>query len=1104
MAQTEREILDSLIPEAVIENITLETSTSGDQKGLIVRVRFTVSDIVNKDAIGQWFEQEEYEKYFKVRTLLTYYSEGYENIDDLKQISEFESIVALDAMGNKTSFSYNNSVNIFSFEKRYVLDAEPEYMVFEVLSSFDVEQMEQDYGIDLFSLSELASRKRKEITIFREGQLASESSVYIIAEGPTGGQVWDGPVHRLPLNPSVFATGTEPSEDSKRLEEVLVTNPNIQDFRAREEVKKLVIDEQTLVEGFTQRIRAGMAKRDEAESKVSDFISDLWITRNSQGEAKFVFIFDAASFFRKRSQYRKYYERMTPQQKAEIIREMLVPSIKIKRKRVRVIDGLRGRSVVDFSDEETMETIIETHKREGASSFNRQVTETGAIAQINISGVGNDSLFFITGTDYSIADVTGGVYSYGVSVEFLDTTRELLLKKLKVLNDNILRLKKVYNIMILPENYNSKNNTLTKEPVEIISEYNSSSSEDSLVDYAGSLAQFVDVIKRFTVSGKTIKYVRILSNFEKIKSPENLEVLISMMEEFLSISLSDIGESSSGFTGKNPLPSADYRISAEKFYTSPNKIFDASLPSNNGMEYLSNFSENVQEDVIKEIKTLSRDTGEIGLRVIDGAQFESRINTESRKLFTSDSLDLVVPILAEDGNYNPPVPITGPGSEFLSFSAFLRPNDEPLIIRDINDEANGRRFLSDNITTFTAETIAAIPGTPSYSPITNRKEASFLASHNVFFGESQTSKTLLLDDRGVSTENSRASDTPDINNIQNVYDRQEEREEAQAQKKFEEFVFSKMLEPLSSPALGTSDIFASSFETFDIVSNLSADTENQDSVWSNAPVSQRRSNFEQAPNIVKSLSLLDISPDLTRATRVPQSGTYKVNMNFLTKIQYLSGFGNENNMNTPIWTSLTLDVYRNNSDRNLLCRIKPYHHERLGIRVTNTKSPIFDSVFIVKPVEFFSVETGFERDMMSNSGEFASTSGVGASVAISSNEDTIKGRQAEASRLGVERFILRKRKALKEDERDRLEADRLAFTSNPENIFNPTGTNSPRLTPDARFVVENVYEPQLRALEAEIAELHTQITQKSREIIELERQVEELERQNEGLEGFIN
>ena len=106
-----------------------------------------------------------------------------------------------------------------------------------------------------------------------------------------------------------------------------------------------------------------------------------------------------------------------------------------------------------------------------------------------------------------------------------------------------------------------------------------------------------------------------------------------------------------------------------------------------------------------------------------------------------------------------------------------------------------------------------------------------------------------------------------MNNIQNVYDRQEERDEAQAQKKFEEFVFSKMLEPLSSPALGTSDTFASSGEPFDIVSNLSADVENQNSVWSNEPVSQRRSSFEQAPNIVKSLSLLNISPDLTRATR---------------------------------------------------------------------------------------------------------------------------------------------------------------------------------------------------------------------------------------------
>ena len=140
---------------------------------------------------------------------------------------------------------------------------------------------------------------------------------------------------------------------------------------------------------------------------------------------------------------------------------------------------------------------------------------------------------------------------------------------------------------------------------------------------------------------------------------------------------------------------------------------------------------------------------------------------------------------------------------------------------------------------------------------------------------------------------------------------------------------------------------------------------------------------------------------------------------------------------TPLYgLALTLDVYRNNGDRNLLCRIKPYHHERLGIRVTNTKSPIFDSVFIIKPVEFFSVETGLDESMVIESHDF--TPGANALV---------ESKRAQRTQLIGDRIILERIKEIKDAERDRVEQERRDFINNPENTFTPTGTFQPQLTP---------------------------------------------------------
>ena len=188
----------------------------------------------------------------------------------------------------------------------------------------------------------------------------------------------------------------------------------IQDFRLREEIKKFELSEER-IQTFEFLKREVTSKAELSRQSAKDFFSDFWLTRNAQGEAKFVFIFDAASFFLKKSRYREIFERLNALERYEIIRRVQIPSLKILRKRVRVVQDKNGRSVIDFKDEYSLKEIVETRKVANRGGFDKVVTDDGSIMQINITGVSanaleDNNLLFVTGTDYDIAGVTDGVY----------------------------------------------------------------------------------------------------------------------------------------------------------------------------------------------------------------------------------------------------------------------------------------------------------------------------------------------------------------------------------------------------------------------------------------------------------------------------------------------------------------------------------------------------------------------------------------------------------------------------------------------------------------------------------------------------------------------
>jgi len=876
MAKTETEILLSLVPEAEIESITFENNKSGDNKGIFVRIVYSISDVVEQDAIGTWFDQIQYEKYFQVRTELRFDGKSEITYDSpaLTKLGATDAGILIDEPLN------NSRVSKFRFEKTYKLAEQPKDMSFAVVSSFNIFQMERDFGIDLFRAEQRDTEKRQLVVIYSNEQL------------------------QYP----------------------------IQDFRIREELKKFELSEERM-QSFQYLARDVEVKKTWNREVANDFFSDLWITRNAQGEAKFIFIFDAISFFEKKSEYRDIYKRLSGFEKIELIREMQIPSLKIMRKRVKVIQDKNGRSVIDFKDKYSLEEIVETRKVGDSDTFDKVVADNGSIMQVEIEGISqsildDNNLVFITGTDYSIADVTDGTYAYGVSVEVIDTTRQILLRRLKTLNDRISLMREILALSILPKYYNSQTDLYEMPLEEIVAD------EIKTRDFKSAK----DIVKRtykVFLGDLSSENSRMINNFfrmDRIKSPKEVEMIIEVMETLLRNASNSIGESSDYYTGKKDASASDVRIIAEKYFTSPDKIFDSNIPKLEGMEYLSNFEDREPDEVMKEITSLSRDAGDIGVRVIDGGSYERRIQGEISKYFAAGTKEITLPMLDNETAGTNTVSLLGTGSEFLTISAVLNTVKQPAIFLGQND-TSASTVINKNDVFRNVE--RHLPGAPIYPSIDERQGASYLSKYGASFGDSSKARTLIDDDAGKTSSDSRTRSLPDtVIDVLEKETRKQAPEKFMAQKEFEDFVYDKVVKQVKS-----------SMKRLNIVSAANLQGGKEGSVFSKFSPIKRREIIERAPNQVVSYSVL--SEDLVK------EDAFTVSSEFLTKVSYLSGFEKDegkDNVSLPKWESLTLDTYRNNANKNLLCRIKPYHFEELGIRAANSRTPIYDAFFIISPV----------------------------------------------------------------------------------------------------------------------------------------------------------
>ncbi len=951
---TAREILGSVIPEIQLDNVTLETTSDGQTK---VRVNFCIYDLVDKNEIGTWFEQIEYEQYFRPSIELCYSSTEFDrsDIDELPTKEQVFPITGINLPETDYISSDGYRVNKFPFEFVTTLPNDPYYLKVKMTSEFDMDLLEQNEGVDLSFMgvqygTARYTRKVKSQLLIDERQ----------AKYP------------------------------------------FQDFRSRNLINKLEIDDTGIIAQFSRKYEEASRILKDSSSRANDFMSDFLLTRNAQGEAKFLFVFDARSFYNKKSEYRRYFSRLTPSDQRTVLARTDINYLRILRKRVRLTsDGLGKPTVVNFEDYESRKTLCETRKSANDSKFTTVSNDNAAIKQINIEAEGSSGLYFITGTDYEVARKNSGAYAYGVSISVLDNLKSILREKLEKTEGQVVELKRLYYKMSSPENYDAILN-LSKKPLAQIEPTAADRISNIIIDFKDTCSIFSN-----TFLSSDSKFQNLCDSMQQPSpSPELIEVFYTLMETLLFKARTDIGEpvkSSSPVSRR----SSDISIKAEKYYDTPEKLFDASIAKVDGMEYLVNFSENLPQSQLEEISSLAYDTGDIGLKVIDAATFERRFVSEVERFFSSANATITPQLTQGTTDIESQVSLTGTGSEYFTPSAFFSGNSSsPVSVSNVKDHNSLSTAIKTNLlSTGNLDNIGKLAGAPLLLPAKGSEEATFLAQQGAIFYDIEREVTLLKKELGNANRRAAVNETAERRR------RAAEIRSEEMARDFESFVFSKMSKVLSGPNLGTERT----------LNNSSGLSDGYEATVEGPGV--ELTDYERTPNPFRAFSLINTGQSaLTRFEEESiVQGTYSVSMSFLMKLEYLSGFEKnsegENLVMMPIFTPLTLDVYRENKNKNLLCRLNDYEAYKFGIRKTRTNKPVFDSVFIVQPVE--SIDRVTENRVFESSA--AETT---AAEIVGSTYDTVMSTyRAELQELQDQRFELKSAADLKAFEVDNFNGE---------------------------------------------------------------------------------
>ena len=677
--------------EWVYPPVNYTSTAKTTSSALLIKIQVMLKD--KKD--GTWSANEEVMKYLKVRILesrdnrfsdqiksATYsldpnsyrrslYSNYAKEItidvrDAMRNLHEYESIK--DSDGNMI---YNVVI-----EERFALsNAEPQHLSYFAVAFYDTEQMIEDYGLDLPNhLKKAVYSSVAAETVIDLGQVMDTATAYVLRDG---GQIYGGPKHQVPGRIQWWTGASHVPGVSKKLRKIPVPNITVQDNRKLDESEEIQIDFSQLESellGITGDISKVSNNTLSLYGVKPAYFTDLMLTRNSAGDAMYLFSFDYKKILQEQTKFGKLMTSPDENVAHQVISRCRVRHIKVYRNRVvkKMAKTRLGNDIEDivpikinnygsgydfeppemvaYASQQTTGRMPQAqlyrdqyghlvtsadlaHHEDEIVSLSSQVIipnrpkRVGSIEEIALSVQdANPGIRTFMGIDDSVSDLTDGLYQYSVEIEIQDSTInwfKTLTRQLKLERN---KLEEYYNEGIDARNYERTTDKFKQSYIDSKSaQYRT---KLSAAPYVSPIAKYLEVMNIVTFNEFAIKNAKYAKSIFAMISPQSgspsgvlafIKIVNSLVDKMEKLLGEKVDMTHSGAkNGSRATSRQASGINSFKIEKSFNATFDSNVLKETGYDYL--------EDQPNTIGN--------GLKVIDGMEYHERCTTETEKYFS--------------------------------------------------------------------------------------------------------------------------------------------------------------------------------------------------------------------------------------------------------------------------------------------------------------------------------------------------------------------------------------------------------------------------------------------------------------------------------------
>jgi hypothetical protein len=507
------------IPTPYIKKITLTPSARptgmdmdfGEAKspmGLLARVELCLTDLRKRKRF-QWVGDERLQKYLRIRIIESRDPKLTEMLADggftsakLKRAKrkynfreKFLSLRNDRDIESVERYRQGKGVTVYMipYEAEFFIPSQrPPHLAYFCSCYMDTRELTRDFG------AKFKNRRFREVQgyvagdiVISNGRPITGASVYHLSNG----DIHPGAVHfqKTPKGGKYMAGPRHTQQPHPVLKRVQIPNFKVQDQRALKMLENLEFNLRTDDEVF-DKVRKNFPKRMAApprHSKKPNFISNAFVSRDSDGKPNLVFSVDTRRILMEKGQFGKILSTENTEVFKKIADTSKILSFNLFRRRVRKNRlGSNPRSGYKRYDENTKRELIVRNSERIAGQFRRKVykrdrigdgeskTRIGFVKEFDLQNTSRLRTFSCT--DFSMAKVTDGVYQYIVEIEMEDGTLEFVLDVLRKLKRNKRRLLRYYNNSQLPGNYNFNSNKFTKKFIDQQSERYPQLSDDMI------------------------------------------------------------------------------------------------------------------------------------------------------------------------------------------------------------------------------------------------------------------------------------------------------------------------------------------------------------------------------------------------------------------------------------------------------------------------------------------------------------------------------------------------------------------------------------------------------------------------------------------------